>query len=141
VENSNRFHDAMNAEHGSYVKVVPRPLTSQETEWVREIVLSNPQWADAELSNLQVVAECTCGCRSVVLDKPTQPQNAKLIGHQGLVGEIELAVKLDEREGVISVLLHYAEGSLSLLEVIWYNFPEPVPRSWVELSRTVSAGG
>jgi hypothetical protein len=130
----------MNQQHGSYVRVTPRPLTSQEAEWVREIVMSNPQWADADLTNLQVVAECTCGCRSVVLDEPPQPQNAKLIGHQSLVGEIEIAIKLDEREDVITVLLHYAEGSLSLLEVVWYNFPEPVPRTWIEISRTVSPG-
>lgn len=130
----------MNTEHGSYVKIIPRNLTPQETEWVREIVLSNAQWADAELSNLQVVAECTCGCRSVVLGKSMHPQNAKLIGHQGLVGEIELGIKLAEGEDIISVLLHYAEGSLSLLEVVWYNFPDPVPHFWVEIRRTVSAG-
>jgi hypothetical protein len=105
--------------HGSYVKVVPMPLTSQEIEWVREIVLSNPQWADTELTNLRVMAECTCGCRSGMLEKPTQAQNSKLIGHQGLVGEIELGIKLDGHEDVISVLLHFAEGSLSLLEVVW----------------------
>ena len=131
----------MSPEHSSYVEVVPRPLTLQETEWVREIVLSNPQWADVELTNLRVVAECTCGCRSVVLEKPPQAQNSRLIGHQGLVGALELGIKLDGQEDVITVLLHFAEGSLSLLEVVWYNFPEPIPRSWTEISRTVSAGG
>ena len=87
------------------------------------------------------MAECDCGCRSVVLEEPSQPQNPKLVGHQGLVGEISLAVKVNGQDDVISVLLHFAEGSLSLLEVVWYNFPEPVPRSWTEVSRTVSAGG
>jgi len=131
----------MSAAPSSYIEVVPRPLTSQETEWVREIVLCNPQWADVKLTNLEVIAECTCGCRSVVLKQPTQAQNSKLIGHQGLVGEIQLGVNVNGHEDVISILLHFAEGSLSLLEVVWYNFPAPVPHSWIELTRAVSAGG
>jgi hypothetical protein len=26
----------------------------------------------------------------------------------------------------------------SLLEVVWYNFPDPVPSDWIEMSRHVS---
>jgi hypothetical protein len=58
-----------------------------------------------------------------------------------MVGEIELGINLDGRNDVISVLLHFAEGSLSLLEVIWYNFPEPVPSTWKEINREVCIGG
>ena len=112
----------------------------QEAEWVREIILSNPEWADVDLRDLRAVAECTCGCRSIVIEEPAQVQNSKFIGHQGLVGEIGLVIKVNGREDVITVLLHFANGSLSLLEVVWYNFPEPLPRSWVEIRRTVSAG-
>jgi hypothetical protein len=128
-------------DHGSYEKVSRRPLTSQEETWVRELILANPQWADAEILDPHVVAECDCGCRSVVLEEPSQPQNSKLVGHQGLVGELSLAVNVNGQDDVISVLLHFAEGSLSLLEVVWYNFPKPIPRSWTEISRTVSARG
>jgi hypothetical protein len=131
----------MNKEHGSYVGVPRRQLTSQEAAWVRELVLANPQWADVEITDLHVVAECTCGCRSVVLEKPPMPQNPKLLGHQGLVGEIELSVKVKGVDDVITVLLHFAEGSLSLLEVVWYNFPEPIPSSWTEVSRHISVAG
>ena len=124
--------------HSSFVKISRRPTTPQEQEWIREIVLSNPQWADAELGDLFVVAACTCGCRSVVIEAPPQPQNPRLVGHQGLVGAIDLGVRVDGKDDVISVLLHFAEGSLSLLEVVWYNFPDPVPPSWTETSRRIS---
>ena len=130
----------MSKEHGSYVEVPGRPLTPQETAWVRDLVLANPQWADAEITDLCVVAECTCGCRSVVLEKPPRPQNPKLVDHQGLVGEIELSVTIKGQSDVISVLLHFSEGSLSLLEVVWYNFPDPIPAVWTEISRHISVG-
>jgi len=38
------------------------------------------------------------------------------------------------------VLLHFAEGSLSLLEVAWYNFPHPIPSVWTEITRVVLVG-
>ena len=130
----------MTQEHSSYVDVEPRPLTAEETDWVRAIVLSNPQWADVELKNLRVVGKCTCGCRSVVLGEPAEPQNPRVMGHQGPVGQINLTIKLNNHEDVVTVLLHFERGSLSLLEVVWYNFPKPVPRSWTEINRTVSPG-
>jgi hypothetical protein len=131
----------MSTRHGSYIEVPRRPPTPQEEEWIQEIVLANPQWTDVTLGQLYVVAECTCGCRSVVLEQPLQPQNPRFVGHQGLVGEIDLGIRIDGRDDVISVLLHFAEGSLSLLEVVWYNFPEPVPPTWKEITREVRVGG
>jgi hypothetical protein len=130
----------MSQEHSSFVRIARKPLTSQEAGWVRELVLSNIQWADVEIGELYVIAECRCGCRSVFLEAPPTMQNPKLAEHQGLVGDISLKIRFDGREDVVSVLLHFAKGSLSLLEVVWYNFPEPVPRSWVEISRSVSVG-
>ena len=130
----------MNAEYSSYVKVPPRPLTADEAEWVREIALCNPQWADVELKDLRVVAECTCGCRSIAFEEPTRPQKSKLIGCQGLVGQMNLGIKINDREDVVTMLLQFADGSLSVLEVVWYNFPEPVPLAWTEVSRSISPG-
>ena len=52
-----------------------------------------------------------------------------------------MGIRIDGRDDVISVLLHFAEGSLSLLEVVWYNFPEPVPPTWKEITREVRVGG
>lgn len=127
--------------HSSFVKVEPRPVTAEEQGWIHDIVSANPAWADTQLGDLIVVAECVCGCRSVVLQAPEFVQNPKLIGHQGLVGEIDLGIRIDGRDDVVSILLHFAEGNLSLLEVVWYNFPEPVPRRWVEVSRDLRVGG
>jgi hypothetical protein len=129
----------MNTDHGSYVRTPPRSPNAEEVNWIREIVLSNPDWADVDLNNLRVIAECSCGCRSVVFEEPDQPQNPRFVGHQGLVGEMSLRIRVKNKEDVVSVLLHFAEGSLSLLEVIWYNFPEPVPSAWTEISRLVSS--
>ena len=130
----------MSSEHSSYLAVTPRPLTDQELDWIRQIVLSNRLWADVELKNLRVVGKCTCGCRSVVLGEPAEPQNPKVMGYQGSVGSIDLTIKVNNHEDVVTVLLHFERGSLSLLEVVWYNFPEPVPLTWTEVSRTVSPG-
>lgn len=130
----------MSKQHSSYAEVPRRPPTSQEAGWVRELVLANPQWADVEITDLYVIAERTCGCRSVALGEPPNPQNPKFLGHQGLVGEIDLRVKVEGKDDVISVLLHFADGSLSLLEVVWYNFPDPVPSIWTEISRHISVG-
>ena len=129
----------MTSDPGSYVRVPRRPPSQQEKAWICDIVLSNSDWSDVDLENLHVVAACTCGCRSVVLEEPPRPQNPRFIGHQGLVGEISLRVCVDGTEGVISVLLHFAEGSLSLLEVIWYN-DAPMPDTWTEISRLITKG-
>lgn len=126
--------------HSSFVKVAPRPVTTEERRWIHDIVSANPAWADVQLGDLVVVAECVCGCRSVVLKEPEHVQNPKLIGHQGLVGEIDLGIRFDGRDDVVSILLHFAEGNLSVLEVVWYNFPEPVPRVWTEVTRDLRVG-
>jgi hypothetical protein len=126
--------------HSSFVKVERRPVTDEEQGWIRDIVSANPTWADVQLGDLFVVAQCTCGCRSVVLEEPENVQNPRLVGHQNLVGAIDLKVRFDAGEDFVSVLLHYAEGSLTVLEVIWYNFPAPVPRKWIELGRDLPIG-
>lgn len=84
MENFERIPHTMRPDHGSYVTVAARALTAQELDWVQEIVLSNQQWADVEIRELRVVAECRCGCRSVVLGKPPEAQNSRLTNHQGL---------------------------------------------------------
>lgn len=62
-----------------------------------------------------------------MLEKPKGVQNPRFIGHQGLAGEMDLDVRFDVRDDVVVILLYYADGRLSLLEDIGYNFPAPVP--------------
>lgn len=33
--------------HSSFVKVAPRPMTTEERRWIHDIVSANPAWADA----------------------------------------------------------------------------------------------
>lgn len=129
------------APHNTLETVPKRQLSQQELQWVRDIISANPDWADADLGELYVVKQCICGCRTVVFDEPPFVQNPKLAEHQNVVGEIDLHVALDDGgDDYISVLLHQSWGKLTYLEVIWYNFPEPVPSHWTEIGREVRAG-
>jgi hypothetical protein len=126
----------MPAEHNTLVSVPKRKLTEQEAEWVRDIVSANPQWADVNLGELYIVKQCNCGCRTVVFEEPLFVQNPRMSEHQNVVGEIDLHVQLEDgKESYVSVLLHHSWGKLTYLEVIWYEFPEPVPSRWTELER------
>jgi hypothetical protein len=126
------------AEHNTLVAVPKRALTQQEAQWVRDVVSANSDWADVNLGELYVVKQCICGCRTVVFEEPHIVQNLKEAECQDVVGEIDLHVALDNgKDDYISVLLHHSGGKLTHLEVIWYNFPEPVPSHWTELGREV----
>ena len=103
--------------HSSFVPVVSRSLSPRETDLIQSLTSINPGWAGVETTSLRVIAECQCGCQSVVLALPPEPQNRKGIGHQGPIGEITLSIRGGRGDDIITVLLHQAEGSLSLLEV------------------------
>lgn len=127
--------------HNSLVPVPRRPLTEEEHNWVREIVSANPEWADVSLGEMYVIKQCTCGCRSIVFEEPAFVQNPKVSDQQDLVGEIDIHVRLESgKDDYVSVLLHHSWGKLTYLEVVWYNFPEPVPAHWSELGREVRVG-
>jgi len=104
---------------------------------VHEIVSANPDWADANLGELFVIAECTCGCQSVIFEEPPFVQNPKFLGRQAIVGEIDIHFRVDDKDDWMLVLLHFTDGKLTYLEVVWYNFPEPVPKNWTEINRIV----
>jgi len=128
--------------HGSAVSVPRRNLTNEEQQWVRDITLANPLWADADLGELFVIGECSCGCRTIIFEEPRFVQNPQEKDHQGPVGEMTIRIKNKNRnvEDVVTLLLHQTEGKLTDLEVVWYNFPEPVPKTWVEVGRTIRSG-
>jgi len=126
------------AEHNTLVDVPKRILAEQEAQWVRDIVSANPEWADVNLGELYVVKQCICGCRTAVFEEPIFVQNARVSGHQDVVGEIDLHIRLEDgKDSYVSVLLHHSWGKLTYLDVIWYEFPEPVPSRWTELRREV----
>jgi hypothetical protein len=53
-------------------------------------------------------------------------------GRSGKVGGLGIQTK---EHGPIDILLHANDGFLVEMEVIWYNFPQPFPEAWEEVSR------
>jgi hypothetical protein len=123
----------------SWLSIPRRALTHEEQGWIKDILSASKEWADVCLDELYVVGKCACGCRTVLLEPPQRVQNPRLTGQKGLVGEIDLTVRIGDKEDVVSVFLHHVAGNLRELEVVWYNFPDPVPSSWIEVHRTVTA--
>lgn len=121
------------------ISIPKRPLTDQERGWINDILSASKEWADVCLGEVYAIGKCPCGCRTVLLEEPQHVHNRRLIGEKGLVGEIDLTIRVDDKEDVVSVLLHHLGGNLSELEVVWYNFPEPVPSDWTEIFRKVTA--
>jgi hypothetical protein len=114
------------------VAIPRRPLSDEEMEWVRQSLSSRKEFADFPLPQLFAVAKCPCGtCRTVGLAPVELP---KWKGESGHLGGITIGT---QDHGPIDILLHANNGSLVEMEVIWYNFPNPFPNSWLEVSRTV----
>jgi len=110
-----------------------RPLTDQEKEWVNAILQTNQSWADVSLGEIFADGECTCGCRTVHLSRPLQPQNARTahLLHE-TVGVMWIFTELGKTIGVI---LHAKYGSLGELEVLYQESAEPWPSNWREVRR------
>lgn len=126
--------------HRTFLPVPLRDLKVDEADWVSEILKGNPHWAAVSAEGLKVVAECSCGCRSIEFDESSCVRNAKVKSRQDVVGTLDIEICYDSKKDYVSVLLHHVLGKLSHLEVIWHNFPAPVPGRWTELNRTVRAG-
>ena len=93
-------------EHSSFRPITPRHLALQEAAWIRDIVLANPVWAGVSVDDVLAVAECTCGCRSVALAPQTEAGTLAEDGRQDLVGQIDLTIRFNGQEDIVSVLLH-----------------------------------
>ena len=112
------------------VPIPKRALTEEEMEWVRESLHSRKDFADFLIPQLFAVSKCPCGtCRTVGLE-PLELPNCK--GRSGKVGGLGIQTK---EHGPIDILLHANDGFLVEMEIIWYNFPQPFPEAWEEVSR------
>ena len=113
--------------------VARRALTEQEKEWVNAILQTNKAWADVIPGEIYVDAECTCGCHTAHLERPAQPQNAKIahLSHE-TVGMMWIITELGKTVGIT---LHAKYGYLGELEVVYQENTEPWPPSWREASR------
>ena len=113
-------------ENDGFIAVPRRPLTTQEVEWVTEIVLISPQWADVSLGSLYVIRELrlgasVCGVREAgaAADSSSEP-----VIRAWWVKSISQSYTGGKKEP-LTILLHYADGSLSLLEAD----PAELPRA------------
>jgi len=112
------------------VPIPRRMLTEEEMEWVRQSLRPRAELANFSIPQLFAISKCPCGtCRTVGLE-PMEIPNWK--GKSGKVGGMGIQTK---DHGPIDILLHANHGFLVELEVIWYNFPQPFPKSWEEVSR------
>jgi hypothetical protein len=107
-----------------------RALTEEEMEWVRQSLRSRRDLADFLVPQLFAVSKCPCGtCRTVGLE-PLELPNYK--GRSGKIAGLGIQTK---EHGPIDILLHANDGFLIEMEVIWYNFSQPFPEAWGEVSR------
>jgi hypothetical protein len=90
----------------SMAPVERRSLTLREAEFVHSLTSISRGWAHVDVASLRVIAECQCGCQSVMLAEPAEPQNPTGVGHQGPIGELSLSIRTDHGGDVVSVLLH-----------------------------------
>jgi hypothetical protein len=121
--------------------ITPRPLLLQEKSWIREIMHCNSRWADADLGNAQVVAQCDCGtanCKTIYLHS-AEPQNPSLTGTKGYIGRIEIRTADDFG---ITVTLDQKDGHLSELYVLFLDLQQPgdrqPPDKWEEKAHIVT---
>lgn len=126
----------LNREHigRELVRIPRRALTEEEMEWVRQSLCCQKDFVDFLVPQLFAVSKCPCGtCRTIGLE-PLELPNYK--GRSGKVGGLGLQTK---DHGPIDILLHANDGFLVEMEVIWYNFPQPFPEAWEEVSRIPDA--
>ena len=113
--------------------IEPRPLSEQESVWIREIVQTNEEWKDADLSNTQVVAEGPCDeGLSMVLRQPEE--NERLGSSAGYIGRLVICT---DDNCFIEIRLTYSGKRLHELFVLFVDPKHPkrtLPKSWKEVS-------
>ena len=77
--------------------------------------------------------ECGCGCHTVHLERPLQPQNARTADL--FIENVGMMWIITDLRKTIAIGLHAKKGSLSELEVVYQENAEPWPSTWREVSR------
>jgi hypothetical protein len=119
--------------------IAARPLTKQESGWVREILETSEEWRDADIGNTRVIAEGPCDQGISLLlqapapEKPGQPREA------GYIGRLVICTADDS---MIEVRLNQSDGRLRELFVLFVDPKHPnraLPATWVEVSHEAIA--
>jgi hypothetical protein len=137
-ETSKNVKVVFNNEHiwRELIPICRRPLSDQEMEWVRQSLGSRREFADFAIPQLFAISKCPCGtCRTVGLEP------LRLPGWRGKSGKVAGLGIQTKDHGPINILLHANDGWLVEMEVIWFNFPQPFPESWEEVSRIPDPSG
>jgi hypothetical protein len=123
----------LNREHiwRELVPIPRRALTEEEMEWVRQSLRPRAEFANFSIPQLFAIAKCPCEtCRCVGLGLLELPNWKGKIRQSRWNG--------DSNEGPLPHR-HTSPRQRRILswnfEVIWYNFPQPFPESWEEVSR------
>ena len=118
--------------------IEPRPLTEQERGWVQEILESHPDWADVDVSSMEVIAVCGCGKCGTIYFGNKLPQNPRLQGTRGYIGRIYINTT---NEFFIEITLDQIDGNISELYVNYVDVSPAGDRTspglWKELSHKV----
>jgi len=121
-------------------EIEPRPLSEREAGWIHDILHVIPDWHDADLSCIRVVAE---GMKpegySLVLKSPT-PQNPSWKSAHDILGQLWIET---ENRLTVNVQLSQWEGELQELYVLVLDSKARtvrLPAAWKEVSREAVKG-
>jgi len=115
-------------------EIEPRSLTNREEGWIREILQTNEEWREADISKTHVVAEGPCDEGLSILLRAPEPENSKLGPMAGYIGRLWIQ---NDDDSVIEVRLTQSNRRLHELFVLFVDPKHPgrqLPESWTEVS-------
>lgn len=119
--------------------IAARPLTKQESEWVREILATSEEWRDADIGNTQVIAEGECDQGISFLLQAPEPEHPRHPHEASYIGRLVICTT---DNSVIEVRLSQSDGRLRELFVLFVDPKHPhrgLPASWTEVSHDAIA--
>ena len=119
--------------------IEPRPLTEQESTWIREILQSNEQWKDTAISGTEVIAEGPCDEGISIHLRGPESKRTELRSASGYVGRIVICT---DDDSLIEIRLTYSYGRLDELFILFVDPRNPkrtLPERWTEVSHEATA--
>jgi hypothetical protein len=114
--------------------IEPRSLTDREAGWIREILQTNEEWQNVDISKTQVVAEGPCDEGISILMQAPEPENPKPGPMDGYIGRLWIN---NDDGSVIEVRLTQSDRRFHELFVLFVDPKHPrrkLPESWTEVS-------
>ena len=121
-------------------EIAPRPLSEREAGWIHDILHVIPDWQQADLSCIRVVAEgMEAEGYSIVLKSP-KPENPSWKSAHDILGQLWIET---ENRLTVNVQLSQSEGELRELYVLILDSKARtvrLPTAWKEVSRQAIGG-